>query len=287
MFWIGNHLRSAGLALVFFLGPRLGAAAFADSLSGPQRQLPLEKIQLDSLVGRFTASTPEYIYQISPIREAFDPTVSFYYLLFLSLLLGGVHYSYPRYIPHLFRAFRSSGSGTRQGQEEISVSQPALLMNLFFVLVTASFIFHVLRVFVPEWMPAIPGTNVLAYLSLGLLLVYLVKFLYFRFCGWLFQMQTLARHYLYQVFLINQILSLLLLPAGFLIAFGRESLRGPVFWGVAALVILLVINRYTRSWPLFAPLVRNHRFHFFAYLCASEILPLAVILKLLFLALPL
>ncbi len=282
--WIGNWLLRLGGILWLFAVPARQALAHSPVDQGGEAARTAA--YMDSLVGRFTGAQPEYINQISPLRVANDPTASFYYLLFLSLLLGGLHYSHPRYIPNLLRALRSPGTWTRQAQEEVSTSLPALLMNLIFVLTAAAFLYHAAGNFLPSYLPLAKQGKILAYISLGLFLVYLVKFLYFRFCGWMFQMQSLARHYLYQVFLINQIMVLLLLPAGFFLAIGKESLRAPVFWAVTTLMIFLLINRYTRSWPQFAPLVRNHRFHFFAYLCASEILPMAVIMKLLFLSLP-
>ena len=43
----------------------------------------------------------------------------------------------------------------------------------------------------------------------------------------------------------------------------------------------LLINRYTRSWQIFGSFFQYSKFHFFTYLCASEVLPLAVLMKIL------
>src|SRR5690606_33554702 len=140
------------------------------------------------------------------------------------------------------------------------------LMNLFSVLIMAAFIFQAIRLFIPDSFSGSVGSELHLYLILGLFSVYSIKYLFFQFCGWVFQMQSLARHYLYQVFLIQKGIALVLVPATLVLAFGKEAMRTPLFWGAMTLVAILIINRYTRSWPAFAPLIRQHRFHFFAYL---------------------
>ena len=44
---------------------------------------------------------------------------------------------------------------------------------------------------------------------------------------------------------------------------------------------ILLLNRYIRSWEVFGSFFQYSKFHFFMYLCASELLPLAVLMKLL------
>ncbi|NCX94981.1 MAG: DUF4271 domain-containing protein [Chitinophagia bacterium] len=46
-------------------------------------------------------------------------------------------------------------------------------------------------------------------------------------------------------------------------------------------VIGMFLNRYIRSWKIFDAIFHNSKFHFFLYLCTSEILPMAVLLKIL------
>ncbi len=270
VFWLCGLLFFPGL-----WGQGMAAAATPDAW----------KPVFDSLVARYTGPSPDYFSQISPSIVRFDSTATFYFLLFLSLYLGLLRQAYPRFLPALLRAYRGGAGGARFGKEDPSSTLPAMLMNLLFVLVAAAFIVQSIRGFAPHWVADEKLGQAYLFFSLGILLVYLVKFLFLRFSGWVFQVQTLTRHYLYQVFLANKSMTLILLPASFGLAFAQPGLRAPIFWLSISLVCLLVINRYTRSWQVMAPLVRRNRFHFFTYLCASEILPTAVILKLLFLSL--
>ena len=56
--------------------------------------------------------------------------------------------------------------------------------------------------------------------------------------------------------------------------------------GVVVLVSFFIVGilfciRYLRSWSVFGAFFRFSKFHFFLYLCASELLPLAVLVKIL------
>jgi hypothetical protein len=64
-------------------------------------------------------------------------------------------------------------------------------------------------------------------------------------------------------------------------AFGSAALAGPAVVVSVIVIALLFINRYIRSWQVFGSFFQYSKFHFFTYLCASEILPLAVLMKLL------
>ena len=72
----------------------------------------------------------------------------------------------------------------------------------------------------------------------------------------------------------------MLLPFIVCFAFLDEKWDTPLFIISIILIIVMLLNRYVRSWNIFAQFFMNSRFHFFMYLCAFEILPLAVLIKL-------
>ena len=74
---------------------------------------------------------------------------------------------------------------------------------------------------------------------------------------------------------------MVLLPFVLLIAFAAPVYAGPALIVSAVLIALLFVSRYIRSWQVFGSFFQFSKFHFFTYLCASEILPLAVLMKLL------
>jgi hypothetical protein len=76
-------------------------------------------------------------------------------------------------------------------------------------------------------------------------------------------------------------MALALLPFVLLIAFASPAYASPAIIVSGILVALLFVSRYIRSWQVFGSFFQFSKFHFFTYLCASEILPLAVLMKLL------
>jgi hypothetical protein len=112
-----------------------------------------------------------------------------------------------------------------------------------------------------------------------MLATYTAKYLILRFSGWVFRAQAFADQYIFNVFLVNKIVGIVLLPFVVLIAFAGPGWREPI--GIVSGVLALGVfsTRYLRSWPAFQSLVKGSRFHFFTYLCASEILPMAVLVK--------
>ena len=74
---------------------------------------------------------------------------------------------------------------------------------------------------------------------------------------------------------------MVLLPFVLLIAFAAPVYAGPALVVSGVLIALLFVSRYIRSWQVFGSFFQFSKFHFFTYLCASEILPLAVLMKLL------
>lgn len=221
-------------------------------------------------------------YAIPKLRpQTQDRTVDFYLLLALVLLLGGIRSADPKYFFSLLRSFRNPSGTDRIAREGIqSAVLPNLLMNLFFGVTAAAFVYYLLRLYGPARAPLSPGLLLLS-LSGGMVFIYLLKWAAMRFTGWAFRVEEVTDQYLFNVFLINKMIGMALLPFVVMLAFFPAAWMGPVV--IISLVItgLLILNRYTRSWSVFGSFFQYSRFHFFTYLCASEILPLAILLKLL------
>lgn len=222
------------------------------------------------------------IYGIEQPHISRDRTADFYLLVFLCLLLGLIRLSNPRYFQALFRAFWNPTLSNRQLKEQLEhATIPNLLMNLFFAMVAGAYLFCIVRAFAPKGEARLAPSLLLVALVGGVIFVYLAKYLVIRFSGWAFRIESMTDHYIFNVFLINKIVAVILVPFVVLLAFSATAWVKPLIVVSAVLVGLLLLNRYTRSWQVFGSFFQYSRFHFFTYLCASEILPLAVLTKLL------
>jgi len=185
------------------------------------------------------------------------------------------------YFRNLWRAFRNASLSKRQLREQLDQdSRAKILLNAFFCLSGAMYIYLVLNYFFQhDWPVNYSKTTVISGLFLCLLLVYSFRFLFLKITGWLFDIPEVMDSYSFQVFLINKILGILLIPFSIILAFGHGA------WVQVSLLLSFVMIgflfffRYARSGAAFRYFLKLSRVRFFMYLCASEILPLAIFIK--------
>ncbi|MFI5196440.1 MAG: DUF4271 domain-containing protein [Chitinophagales bacterium] len=224
-------------------------------------------------------------YVISDIERPhvmISQTADFYLLLFLCLMLGLIRFMDTRYFLNLWRAFWNPTLSNRQLKEQLQGSGlPNFLMNIFFTFAGGAYIYYVVRFFTPHPFGVIPPSLLIIMLIAGTGLIYLAKYTAVRFSGWAFRVEGITEHYLFNVFLINKVLGIMLIPFIIILAFADHE------WAQQAVIIsfvisaILLLNRYFRSWQVFGSFFQYSKFHFILYLCASELLPLAVLMKLL------
>ena len=210
-----------------------------------------------------------------------DRTAEFYLLLLLVGILGMIRANWPRYFHNLWRAFWQGTAPSPALRSQLEdAGQPALLMNGLFALTGGAYIYYLARLYTQSPIsdsPAIAMGSLVA--SVGL--VYLFKWAAIQASGWAFGVKSITGSYLFNVFLINKIMAIMLLPFILLLAFGSKTWSAPVAGISVVLVAGLLLLRYIRSWPMLRAFFSNSHFHFLTYFCASEILPLAILTKLL------
>lgn len=209
-------------------------------------------------------------------------TADFYLLLLLCLLLGFIRFMDTKYFLNLWRAFWNPTLSNRQLKDQLLGSGlPNILMNVFFTFSGGAYIYYVVRFFVPHHSGVIPPSLLIIMLIAGTGIIYFAKYTAVRFSGWAFRVEGITEHYLFNVFLINKVLGVTLIPFIIVLAFADRQ------WAQQVVIIsfvvsgALLLNRYFRSWQLFGSFFQYSKFHFFLYLCASELLPLAILMKLL------
>ncbi len=218
------------------------------------------------------------IYSIQRYRLSRNPTLDFYLLCTLCLLLGAIRYLEPRYFALLVGAYRNPGTGRQWSDMLKAAALPNLGMNVFFAVVLGAYIYY-LSAGEGIGIKGVRAPLVLPLLVCGMLLIYAAKYAVIQFSGWAFRVEAMADQYLFNIFLVNKITAIVLLPFVVIIAFAGQEWLHPMSIVSGAVVIGLFATRYLRSWPLLFAFFKGSRFHFFTYLCASEILPMAVLVK--------
>lgn len=212
-----------------------------------------------------------------------NKTFDFYVVLVLLVSLGVMRFINPRYFQNLLRDLRGSISSSQQIKEHAATSSMFynLLMNIFFAVSGGMYLYYVFKWYMPQRYAIYSPSLLIVVFIVSLMVLYGAKYLVMRFSGWAFNVNVIVNHYIHNVFLVNRVIAIALLPFIILLAFSQPELALPATILSFFLVGLLFINRYVRSWQVLGSFFQYSKFHFFAYLCASEILPMAVLAKLL------
>jgi hypothetical protein len=254
-----------------------------DTLASPQELLLSAKAAADSsLAAHPMLESPYVISDIQSPHKYVSQTSDFYLLLTLCLILGLIRYMDTRYFGNLWRAFWNPTLSNRQLKDQLQgAGLPNFLMNIFFAFAGGAYMYYIVRYFTPISSGVIPPSLLIIMLIAGTGLIYVIKYSAVRFSGWAFRLEGITEHYLFNVFLINKILAITLIPFIIVLAFADHNLARQIVVISFITSGILLLNRYIRSWQVFGSFFQYSKFHFFMYLCASELLPLAVLMKIL------
>jgi hypothetical protein len=204
--------------------------------------------------------------------------ILFYGLVTLLLFFAFIKFSFPKYLIDLLRvAFRTTLKQRQIGEQLLQTPLPSLLLNFFFLVTASLYISFVLEHYhVAEeynfWLLQL-------YTFLALALIYIIKFLSLKFCGWLFNISPTTDGYIFIVFMINKIIGIYVLPFLVLLAFTSGALYEASFALSYIGVFALFAYRFILAYGLARNQIKVNPFHFFLYLCAFEIVPLILIYK--------
>jgi len=211
-------------------------------------------------------------------RKPSQTDFKFYLLLGTMLFLSFLRFFYARYFNNLFRVFFNTSLRQSQLTDQLLQAKlTSMLFNLFFAVAGGLYIYFLLSYH--GWISEENSLLTIS-ISIGILaLIYFIKFLTLKFTGWLTGYKEVADTYLFIIFLINKILSVLLIPFIIVLAFSL-----PVIKSIAAAISLLMIAllfllRFLRSFGLLKHQIKVGWFHFLLFIIGIEILPILLIYK--------
>ncbi|TAG13705.1 MAG: DUF4271 domain-containing protein [Sphingobacteriia bacterium] len=203
----------------------------------------------------------------------------FYTLLGIGFLLALIKLLFPKYFRNVFLLFFQTSLRQKQTRDQLLQERvAAILINLLFI--SSGGLFITLLIQYKNWSP-LPFALLSLYICGVLVLIYAGKYIFIQFIGWVFNSKTAASGYLFQVFMVNRILGVILLPLSAILAFAKAELAVIVITVAAGLGLILFLYRYLISFGSLKNDLQLNAFHFFLYLCAVEILPMVLIYKLL------
>lgn len=222
--------------------------------------------------------TTQPIWMLSELRQHADEDLTFYLLMGVLLVLGFIRTAFPRYFSNMFSLFFKTSLRQKQTMDQLLQDNlGSLFVNILFIITTS--IYAALVIEAKEWLN-IPFWHIVSFGASLLVAVYMGKFLFLQFAGWVFNAKEAAGQYTFTVFLVNKVLGVLLVPFLFLMAFSSPGVQNVAYTLSLGIIVILLAYRYLVSFSLLRKSLRVNALHFFLYLCAVEILPLALLYNL-------
>lgn len=202
----------------------------------------------------------------------------FYIVLFAGLLLGVLKISFAPYFNNLFRVFFNTSLRQKQLTDQLLQSLwPSLLFNIFFFISGGIYIYLVMGYY--GKLDSARDFDLLLLFTGVLFLVYLIKFFWLKFIGWVSGMPEDFNNNVFIVYLVNKIMGILLLPFLPVIAFSDRRVASVAVLVSFILAGFMLVVRFLRSYSLAAARLRIPVLHFFLYVISMELLPLLILFK--------
>jgi len=108
-----------------------------------------------------------------------------------------------------------------------------------------------------------------------------MKFLLLKICGYLFNLDKEMAAYIFNIFLVNNLLGILLIPIVAVLAFSVTINVTWIIYGSVVLISVAFLYRIIRGFFIGITSPVSSLYYLFLYLCTLEFAPLLVLLKIL------
>ncbi len=197
--------------------------------------------------------------------------------LFALVALAYTRRLYPARLARLWKSTWNVRALRQAIREEPNTPRASLLFNISFYLTFSLVIFLVVKYFGLE-PPGYSGILLYLILLAAIAGIYLLKTIGIRLVQLMADGDFGLREYEYNVFLMNRMIGLILLPFALFMAYAPTAEIRPIFFTVIAICGLMIAYRMIRG--LINALSEGvPPFYIIFYICTLEILPLAVCFK--------
>lgn len=219
------------------------------------------------------------VYRLTEYKVHTSKDELFYLMAGVLFFLAFVKAGFSRYFRNLFVLFFRTSLRQKQTRDQLLQDNFAsLLTNVLFFISAGLYI----TLLVQEMGWSRYSFWILAAASaITLLLIYVGKYLFLLFSGWVFNAREAAGSYIFMVFMVNKVMGVVLVPFLLLLSFAKPQIAKHSITVSLAVIGILFIYRYFVSFTTIRARLRVNVFHFLLYLCSVEILPLLLIYKLL------
>lgn len=219
---------------------------------------------------------------IEPIyRNSISPIWFFPIILLVLAVFAALRIFYTKYFSQMLTAFINNNLTNQIVRDEnILVQRASVYLSIVFNLIAALFLYLVSIFYGWEIGDIGIGFSRFLFFAVVVSAIYSLKFLILKICGWLFQLDREMASYIFNTFLINNVLGIAILPFICLIAYNQVLSAGTSIIICSILAILAFSYRVFRGVLVGLSMSSFSLLYLFLYLCTLEIAPLLILIRL-------
>ncbi|MCG8329102.1 MAG: DUF4271 domain-containing protein [Chitinophagales bacterium] len=178
-----------------------------------------------------------------------------------------------------YRAFLNDNLLAQLQRERETVGGiPYYLFYIFAILSIGFFVFLIVQEFEYSFYTQNPWKGL--GISIGLLAVLLLaKHTTLSLIGYIFPIQKEIALYSMTIIVFSIIIGIILIPINLLVSFAPEGLTRMITYIALAIIILIYLFRSLRGLFIANKFILFHKFHFLLYICTVEVVPIAIIAR--------
>jgi hypothetical protein len=203
---------------------------------------------------------------------------NFYFAIGILLLFATIKLFFGKYLSDIFHLISRSSMRTDHIRDMLvnNVGASALL-NLFFGVIVGTIVYLSIKANGVYF--KLNNIFLLALCIGAVLLIYLVKFIFSVFIGWVFSLQDAMNRYIFIVNFFNKIVGIVLMPMA-VIMFLAPDWNAELVGVSICIIFMFYLYRNFLAFSTLRKNIQMSSFHFFLYFCTAEIMPVLLIIKL-------
>lgn len=249
---------------------------FADSMDAVVNALPASVFDVSSLAGNLMPV--EGGIEMMQKVQVIQPTWFFAYLFVLLGFFAWIRMYYGNILMQTIQASANFQVATRMFKDN-SILQKQLDNILYsFYFLSVAFLFYLAQTRLHRLPYGLSAGKLYLFNLVLLVGVFLTRIVLVNLSGFLFNRTLVFREYLYNAFIFNKLLGVAILPLLLFMVYTTGLIQEIFHWLALVLVSLIVAMRIIRG-VVFSFKKDILLFYMFLYLCALEIVPLALLYK--------
>ena len=203
----------------------------------------------------------------------------FYIMCGMLLFLGILRMGFPKYFNDLFNVFWRTAMRQKHIRDQLQqAGMTTLLFNIFFVVSMAVFAYLMVQYIKGDiakpWL-------LFSICFISVAFIYSFKYFILRLTGWMFGQEEALDTYTFVVFLVNKVLSVIIIPFSLMLAFSDPGFQQIAFTVSIVLIIFLLVYRFIVGYAGIRNELKINALHLFLYFCGFEIIPVLLIYRVL------